>query len=132
MSDQRVIALVVTFNRLAQLQQTVARLLLAERTHLAGVLVVDNASTDGTAAWLAGAGGSASACAGTAANSGGAGGFEAGMRHAMAELSPDWLLLMDDDARPAPDMLAAFAARDRDSHEGWVAATYFPDGASAR
>lgn len=128
MSDKRVIALVVTYNRLPHLKRTVARLLQADPAHLAGVLVVNNASTDGTNPWLAEQNDPRLHVLSLPFNSGGAGGFEAGMRHAMARLSPDWLLLMDDDARPAPDMLETFAARDRDSHEGWVAATYFPDG----
>ena len=47
---QRVVALVVTFNRLAQLQTTVARLLDED---VDAVVVVNNASTDGTADFLA-------------------------------------------------------------------------------
>jgi len=128
MPSPRVIALVVTYNRLPHLQKTVARLLQANPAHLAGVLVVDNASADDTASWLAAQSDPRLQVLALAANSGGAGGFEAGMRHAMEHLSPDWLLLMDDDARPAADMFETFAARERESHEGWVAATYFPDG----
>ena len=45
------VAVVVTFNRLALLQRLIAR--LGEVEGLAEVLVVDNASTDGTGAWLA-------------------------------------------------------------------------------
>ena len=33
-------------------------------------------------------------------NRGGAGGFAEGMRQAVAQLDPDWILVMDDDARP--------------------------------
>ena len=128
MSCDRVIALVVTFNRLAHLQKTVARLLAMSSDHLAGVLVVDNASSDGTRDWLTRQQDPRLHVLRLETNSGGAGGFEAGMRYAMARLSPDWLLLMDDDARPAPDTLAGFHGRARDTYDGWVAATYFPDG----
>ena len=47
----RVVAVVVTFNRLSLLQRLVAR--LREVHRLAEILVVDNASTDGTGEWLA-------------------------------------------------------------------------------
>ena len=48
--DRRIVAVVVTFNRLALLQGLVAR--LRRTPGLAEVLVVDNASTDGTGEWL--------------------------------------------------------------------------------
>ena len=50
---RRIVAVVVTFNRLGLLQRLVDR--LAEVAELDEVLVVDNASTDGTGEWLAGA-----------------------------------------------------------------------------
>ena len=52
-SAGRLVAVVVTHDRLDQLKVTVARLLGAAPGDLASVLVVDNASTDGTADWLA-------------------------------------------------------------------------------
>ncbi|UUZ58091.1 glycosyltransferase [Nocardioides sp. B-3] len=50
--DRRVVAVVVTFNRLALVQRLIER--LGEVDGLHEVLVVDNASTDGTGARLAG------------------------------------------------------------------------------
>ena len=50
-ANPHIVAVVVTFNRLALVQRLVAR--LAETEGLAEVLVVDNASTDGTGEWLA-------------------------------------------------------------------------------
>ena len=47
----RIVAVVVTFNRLELLERLVRR--LGEVDALAEVLVVDNASTDGTGEWLA-------------------------------------------------------------------------------
>ncbi len=47
---RRIVAVVVTFNRLDMLRRQLAR--LAEIPELDEVLVVDNASTDGTGEWL--------------------------------------------------------------------------------
>ena len=129
MNTSRLIALVVTFNRLDHLQTTVARLLETAPAHLAGVLVVDNASTDGTGDWLASQGDPRLHVLSMPTNGGGAGGFAAGMRHAMDTLSPDWLVLMDDDARPSTGTLAAFHGAQREDKDVWIAATYFPNGA---
>jgi GT2 family glycosyltransferase len=128
MITSRLIALVVTFNRLGHLQKTIAHLLDTQTDHLAGVLVIDNASTDGTPAWLAAQDDPRLNVLTLLTNTGGAGGFEAGMRHAMACLNPDWFLLADDDARPAPGALAAFHSTDRSTHDAWLAAVTFPDG----
>jgi len=49
----RLVAVVATHRRLADLRQTLAALLAAPARDLAAVLVVDNASDDGTGAWLA-------------------------------------------------------------------------------
>lgn len=49
---KRLIAVVVTYNRLEKLQETVARLLDVPVDALEKVFVVNNASTDGTGDWL--------------------------------------------------------------------------------
>lgn len=121
-------AVVVTRNRLAQLRVTLARLLETPGHVLAAVVVVDNASTDGTADWLAAQDDPRLIVRRSAANLGGAGGFEAGMRLAAARLDPDWIVVMDDDARPAPGALAAFAAADRAGWDALAAAVRLPDG----
>jgi rhamnopyranosyl-N-acetylglucosaminyl-diphospho-decaprenol beta-1,3/1,4-galactofuranosyltransferase len=102
----RIVAVVVTFNRLALLQSLLDRLVATRG--LEQVLVVDNASTDGTGEWLA----SRSAGGGAvpvrhrtlATNRGGAGGFHTGMAWAH-ELGADLVWLMDDDGMPDPDCL---------------------------
>ena len=127
-ANGRLVAVVVTYNRLEQLKTTVARLLSAAPRDLMHLLVVDNASSDGTAAWLAEQTDERLVVRRSEANIGGAGGFELGMRVAMAEWSPDWVLLMDDDARPYPDALRRFHAEDRSGYEAWSAAAYHPDG----
>lgn len=104
----RLTAVVVTWNRLAQLQTTLPRL-LAEPVDR--VVVVDNASTDATAAWLAAQTDLRLTVLRLAENLGGAGGFEAGLRAATETgngPSADWIVLMDDDARPCPGALATF------------------------
>ena len=47
------VAVVVTFNRLDKLKLTLANLLQNSPAGLASIVVVNNASTDGTADWLA-------------------------------------------------------------------------------
>ncbi|WP_240758121.1 glycosyltransferase [Palleronia sediminis] len=124
----RVAAVVVTFNRLDKLRATLARLLDEPAAMLAHVVVVDNASTDGTGDWLAAQDDPRLTVLPLAANVGGAGGFEAGMRHARDTLDPDWVLVMDDDARPAPGCMARFHAEPRDGFDAWAAAVRYPAG----
>lgn len=125
---QRLVAVVVTHNRLAQLQVTLARLLAARAEGLDRIIVIDNASTDETADWLAKQGDPALVVHRCATNGGGAGGFETGMRQAVARFDPDWIVVMDDDARPEPGAIAAFLGADRAGSEAWAAAVYHPDG----
>lgn len=107
---------------------TLARLLDSPAALLTHVVVVDNASTDGTADWLRGQADPRVTVHRSDRNLGGAGGFEAGMRLAARRFDPDWLVVMDDDARPAPGALAAFHAAPRQAGAAWAAAVYHPDG----
>jgi len=102
----RVVAVVVTFDRLDLLQRLVARLHEVVATGaLAEVLVLDNASTDGTTAWLAGERGRDGLEARTLpTNTGGAGGFHDGLAWAL-ERDADLVWLMDDDGLPDPGCL---------------------------
>jgi rhamnopyranosyl-N-acetylglucosaminyl-diphospho-decaprenol beta-1,3/1,4-galactofuranosyltransferase len=106
----RIAAVVVTFNRKALLVECL-HALLAQTTPLDRILVVDNASTDGTADLLRASGvleAPSVRYLRLEQNTGGAGGFHAGMKAAYDE-GHDWLWLMDDDAEPAPDALAHMA-----------------------
>jgi rhamnopyranosyl-N-acetylglucosaminyl-diphospho-decaprenol beta-1,3/1,4-galactofuranosyltransferase len=102
----RVIAVVVTYNRREMLAECLAA--LARQSHpLAGVVLVDNASTDGTedhVAASAAAAGLEVAYVRVVRNGGGAEGFHYGVKHAL-EREGDWLWLMDDDCEPADDCL---------------------------
>ena len=124
----RLVAVVVTHNRLDKLKQTLARLLEAPAGVLSAVVVVDNASTDGTAAWLAARDDARLTVRRSEHNLGGAGGFETGLRLAAARFDPDWMVVMDDDAHPAPGALEAFFAVPRPDDVACAAAVYFPDG----
>lgn len=122
------VAVVVTCNRLDQLRITLPRLLDSPADVLARVVVVDNASGDGSADWLAAQGDPRLVVLRQRRNIGGAGGFELGMRHAVAHFDPDWLVLMDDDARPEPGALARFLASDPAGWEICAAAVRDPAG----
>jgi len=124
----RLVAVVVTHQRLPQLRATLARLLASAPEHLAQVVVVDNASTDGTGQWLAAQSDPRLVVQTLSKNIGGAGGFAAGLRFATEMLEPDWILVMDDDARPEPGALARFHAVPRDGQKAWAAAVYYPSG----
>lgn len=124
----RLVAVVVTYNRLPALKVTLDRLLASDPEHLERVVVVDNASTDGTKDWLIGSDDPRLEVLHQSQNIGGAGGFEVGLRHAVAAHDPDWLVVMDDDARPAEGALAAFHSTARGGADGWAAAVYQPDG----
>ena len=107
-TEPRIVAVVVTFNRLPLLQRLVAR--LRETPDLSEVIVADNASTDGTGAWLRDQPPPVHALA-LPDNRGGAGGFHAGLAAAI-ERDADLVWLMDDDGIPDPDCLAVLLKAD--------------------
>ncbi|MFF8188108.1 glycosyltransferase family 2 protein [Microbacterium sp. NPDC016588] len=101
-----VAAVVVTFNRLEKLK-TVLASLEAQTLAPATILVVDNASTDGTGDYLARRSWELPHEIVTmSTNSGGAGGFAEGMLRAYAT-GADHVWIMDDDCYPEPGALGA-------------------------
>jgi rhamnopyranosyl-N-acetylglucosaminyl-diphospho-decaprenol beta-1,3/1,4-galactofuranosyltransferase len=104
LSDElgRVCAIVVTFNRKTLLAECL-RALQAQERAVDQITVVDNASSDGTVEMLQAEFPEVEVLS-LAKNGGGAGGFYAGMKHAF-EAKFDWIWLMDDDGKPAPDCL---------------------------
>jgi rhamnopyranosyl-N-acetylglucosaminyl-diphospho-decaprenol beta-1,3/1,4-galactofuranosyltransferase len=97
----KVFAIVVTYNRLNLLQLCIESL-RAQTRALDGIIVIDNASTDGTEKlFQIDKFNSVSNLnyVRLAENVGGAGGFMHGMQHALST-DADWLWVMDDDAAP--------------------------------
>lgn len=128
MNAGRLAAVVITHNRLAQLQRTLARLLACDAAQLDRLVVFDNGSDAETARWLATQSDPRLHVIRSERNLGGAGGFEAAMRACQSRFDPDWMVLMDDDARPMSDALMQFHARDRRAHDVWAAAVRTPAG----
>lgn len=99
---ERVCAVIVTYNRKELLRECLQAVLSQTRPpdH---VLVVDNASTDGTPEMLREEFPQVEVLR-LPENQGGAGGFHEGMKRAY-EQGFDWLWLMDDDTLPSPRAL---------------------------
>lgn len=112
MSRESVAIVVVTFNRAHLLEPMLAGLGRLRRPADA-VIVVDNASTDDTAAVLAGSTLPGLQIVSAPENLGGAGGFHLGVRTAY-EGGYDRIWLMDDDVIPAEDCLEQMLAIDED------------------
>lgn len=96
----KIIAVVVTYNRLALLQRTIAAL-KAQTRPLDAIVVVNNGATDGTADWLEAQQGLEVF---TQDNVGGSGGFARGIREA-GQMGADRTWCMDDDVFPRPSCL---------------------------
>ncbi|SMR70623.1 Glycosyltransferase, GT2 family [Aliiroseovarius halocynthiae] len=128
MANKTLATVVVTYNRLPKLKATIARLLESPSSDLAHVVVVNNASTDGTGEWLDGLSDPRLTVTHEPINTGGAGGFCRGMREAVDRFDPDWIMVTDDDGRPDPDALATFQSLDTSPYDGIAAAVYFPSG----
>lgn len=107
-----IIAVVVTYNRESLLRKTID-CLFSQTYPLSNVIVVDNGSTDSTAAFLE----EKTKAAETAGrltvirqqNVGGAGGFRTGMSAAF-DMDADWIWCMDDDVFPRPECMERLLA----------------------
>ena len=121
------VAVIVTFNRLEKLKETL-RYTLDQPFYR--VVVVNNASSDGTREWLDEHTDPRLHRIHSEQNLGGAGGFHLGFDFAARELpEADWLVAFDDDAHPQPGMLQIFKALDVPAGTGSLAAAvYLPDG----
>ncbi len=116
----RIVAVVVSYNRRDLLRESLAAV-SAQIRQVDGVVVVDNASTDGSAdaaAELVGTG----AVVRLERNVGGAGGFAVGLAVALVQHDADLVWLMDDDTVPSPTALAELERGMRES-EAVVAAS---------
>ena len=110
---QTVCAIVVTFNREDMLRECLGALLAQSRP--CSILVVDNASSDGTREMLASSfTDERISVLSLCGNLGGAGGFAAGIARA-TEQRMQWMWLMDDDACPEPRALEFLMERASDA-----------------
>lgn len=101
----RVVAVVVTWNRRDLLTESLGAI-RDQTVPVAAVVAVDNASTDGTGAMLRAEHTDVDLVTLTQ-NTGGAGGFAAGIGRAVDAHAPDLIWLMDDDTVPTPTALEA-------------------------
>jgi Predicted glycosyltransferases len=103
-----VVAVVVAYNR-RHLLLEVLDALAAQTLAPTRVIVVDNASDDGSGR-AAAEHPSGVDLVTLERNTGGAGGFAAGAAHALQSTDADWLWFMDDDTVPTPSALAELLA----------------------
>ncbi|MEO6290864.1 MAG: glycosyltransferase family 2 protein [Ginsengibacter sp.] len=106
---EKVIAVVVTYNRQALLSQCITALRNQTRK-IDKILVINNGSTDNTEEWLRG---QADVDYITQKNVGGAGGFYTGIKLAY-ERKYSWIWLMDDDGYPKNDAFEMLIEDDND------------------
>ncbi|KQV06040.1 glycosyltransferase [Leifsonia sp. Root112D2] len=102
-STPSVVAVVVAYNR-RDLLAEVLEALAAQSVPVTRVVVVDNASSDGSGD-VARASGELIDLVTLERNTGGAGGFAAGFARALVQHEPDWIWAMDDDTVPTPTAL---------------------------
>ncbi|HEB4872982.1 TPA: glycosyltransferase [Kluyvera ascorbata F0526] len=93
-------SLIVTYNRLDKLKKTIQATLALPFNH---IVVVNNASSDGTSEWLKQNSDERLIVISRRVNSGGAGGFKHGSEWIVGNLKTDWILFYDDDAYPESD-----------------------------
>lgn len=98
-------AVIVTYNRLELLKESLAAVLNQTGGYLKHVIVVNNNSTDGTADYLATLDDDRIIVKNLTENVGGSGGFNEGVREFGEKTTDDAVWLMDDDTLPEPDAL---------------------------
>ncbi|WP_326503976.1 glycosyltransferase [Rothia nasimurium] len=104
--QERIVAVVVTYNRRELLEQTLAGIEAGELTP-DRVIIVNNASTDGTEEYLGGYRSSlATDIVHLPQNVGGAGGFAVGIDRALNRHAADLVWVMDDDTEPTENTLS--------------------------
>lgn len=100
-----VTALIVTFNRLTLLKESLKAVMAQERP-VDHILVIDNHSSDDTLRYLKGIKDERLIVRELEHNTGGAGGFYEGVRYFQEMMNDDYIWIMDDDTIPAPDCLS--------------------------
>lgn len=130
----KTVAIVVTYNRKDILKNNIESL-LNQKGAECDILVVNNASTDGTEEMvLRDYNMDQVIYCNTGANLGGAGGFEYGVGKA-AELGYEYIWIMDDDTWPEEDALAKLFEADKELEGNWgylSSVAYWTDGSICR
>ncbi len=126
-----VVAVIVTYNRKKLLERCIECVLAQEKVQC-DLIIVDNASTDGTHELIEMAYGSRPELIymNTGANLGCTGGFQAGVREAVNR-GYSYVWMLDDDTLPEPDALERLITADRELQGDWgflVSAAYWTDG----
>ena len=104
-NDKRVTAVVVTYNRKQLLKECISGLLGQNTQAQLEILIIDNASNDGTRDYIDDlVDGNTVRYINTGNNLGGAGGFEYGIRAAVKD-NCDYIWIMDDDTIPSETAL---------------------------
>ncbi|EJN55340.1 glycosyltransferase family 2 protein [Loigolactobacillus coryniformis] len=103
--NTQVTAVIVTYNRLALLKESIAAV-LAQTYSVTKLLVINNNSTDDTAAYLATLTDPRLQVVNLTKNLGGSGGFTLGLQRGFNETISDLVWLMDDDTIPDSTALA--------------------------
>lgn len=130
----RTAAVVVTYNRKDLLRLCITKL-LGQADVFCDVIVIDNASTDGTAEMIRTEFDKPEVIyINTGKNLGGAGGFEYGTEKAV-RMGYEYIWLMDDDTLPEESALAALFSADKKLHGQWgflSSVAYWTDGSICR
>ena len=126
-----IVAVLVTYNRRELLECCIEHVLAQEKVQC-DLIVIDNASTDGTGEFIKRAYGNLQELIyiNTGANLGGCGGFQVGVREAIKR-GYSYIWMMDDDTLPNQSALESFIAADQELHGDWgflVSAAYWTDG----
>lgn len=100
---EKIIAVIVTYNRLEKLKKCID-CLMKQSVSLDNLVIVNNASSDGTTQYLQVVNNQKIIHIKLDENTGGSGGFERGIKEAVS-LGADWIWGMDDDAFPRIDAL---------------------------
>ena len=119
---KRVVAVVVTYNRLALLKDCLAAIETQSRP-VDAAIVVNNASTDGTSEFLSSWGSGQPTHRSVVElpqNTGGAGGFTLAIKKAYDQ-GAEWIWIMDDDSVPARDCLETLLASEGLENVGFLA-----------
>lgn len=106
----KIAALIVTYNRLEKLKKCWAAV---EPLFFHEIVIVDNASSDGTFDWLLTIRDPRLKIISSDINDGGAGGFFRGSKWLADNSTLDWVLFFDDDAYPELTLLEKFISSDK-------------------